>query len=750
MQFQDPKKEPEQTQSISNAIPSVFTDPILLGLTVLSKWWIILIAVLITVTAGLVHLNYATAKYRGKARVEIIMETRASTRNLSQYDKQERRIQRHALILSSNKLHNEVKSNLSEKWGSKLTDEERSVSFKWDSIRESRDSMLDLIVDSVDPLYAEDYLNEMITVYRVQRAEELEEVNLYATSGLQHEEERMRLELAAGEQELREFENGNNVTLARERERADAQMLNQLVAQLKSLKMKRTVLESQFGDMVDQDSLTIREALSLTRDTVSYGKSNSQNTASNSRNNAQQNQGVARQVLSAEKSINDEQSNQAIVDWESQQETLAGMKLQFTEMQSLFRPEHPEMARLKAEIEHLEGQLNSQAEIALKRFTAYFDALVLQEKGLERAISDWKNDQIVSVQLLNQHNQLLTKVELLKKKYDIVYQRLLENSEEGDLFFMRIIEPAFCNTIPFSPNRSKILMASIGAGVALGLGLIVLLELIRPQKLNFEYVENTFHIPFFTGIPEWEQIYKKSKFDPKRDKFICSQTKNSSATETYRAIRAKIEMQFNHGEPFVLAVTSFKSSDGKTFNCGNVALPFSWNEKKVLLVDGDLRKSSLTHHFFGERLEKGLSTWLNDNESSVGDLIVDIPDTNLKLLPGGAFDDKTPELLTEPVARRLFKRLKEEFDVIIVDTAPATMVVETAHLCRAADGTMFIAHEKSNKHEIKQLIRELSNVRVIGFCINHVMKSSGNVLDRYRSTQYGYGYGNGNYKYGYK
>ena len=730
-----------QAQPTTTGGNSILGDPIALVLLCLEKWWVFVLTLLLSTGLGLTYLYFAAPEYRAKTRIEIIRDSRVVTRQLSDYDRIESSINRHVLLLQSKKLHYLVKSQLQEKWGDLLTEEQQIIKLEHQLIRESRGTMVDLMIDSTNPDYGQDYLNLLLEKYQELRLEETSEVNSYALSGLKLEEERVLEELDQAKLDLQKFEAENRVSLAQQREQADSKMLGQLVSKLKNLKMEKSLVESQFEGLLGKDAATIREALLLTRETMSL------QTDSLSSDSNTSTQAITGQWMNADSNTSvsrDETDTQSIIEWERQLESLASLEEEFEQSLKVFKPSHPKMVEMKSSIDILRNSLEDKAEISIKRFQAYYDALVMQEAGLEKAISEWENEQSISVQLVNRYNQLNSQVQFLERKYQNVYARILENSSGNDLFFVRIIEPT-STSYPKSvkPDPIKIMIVAVVGGLALGAGFVVLFVLMKPKTLDFDEIEQEYHIPYFTGIPQWDLVIPKKHFDPSRDKLVVSQDRNKTATETYRAIRSKINIQYKEKNSWVMTVTSTRKGDGKTFNCANLAQLFSWDSVKVALLDADFRKGSLTRHLIGENPEKGLAEWFINQECDLEQLAIKKEDYGFDLYPAGVFQDTLPELVNERSARRLYKTLKEKYDVIIVDTAPATMVVETPTLCQASDGTMIIAAEKTPKNDFRYLIRELHNVRIIGFCINHLSPPKKSVMSNYS------GYGGKYHHYGY-
>ncbi len=723
---------------------SLFSNPLVLLFIILERWWLIALCVLLTGAGGAAFIAYTKPIYRATTRIEIMADQRMAVRGATSFhDRLERSIARHILKMKSKRLHQEVRQFLRPDWEAKLTIDVFYTEYYFETVRGSGGTMLDVIVDAVDKQYAREYLDYMIEVYDEIRYEELEEINNNALKGLRIEEEHVAQELDKAKNELYAFENENQVLLAAKRQEMDNAFINQLFARQKSIVMERTLLDSQYEDILNADVVTIREALDMTRQTQQRSTviMAPLTDTEDSTDPASGNWISGGQAVSA-----DTRDATAQVEWEQKEEQLSQLEKEYEQWLDVRNEGHPEMQKLRDQIEGLKNELVKKAEIALKRFQARYKALQMQEDGIEKVIESWKNQQALSITQQNRYRQLRSTVAHLQKKYDIVYTRLLENANTSDIFYVRVIEEP--NILPnaVKPDRVKILAAAIVAGLGIGCGLILLIEYLRPETLSAEFIERSYHVPYLRGIPEWDDLLKPEEFNDERDKFVLKRGKNQAASETYRALRAKIASQFGDAPQFTLAVSSSKRGDGKTFNCLNLALTYVWDGKRVLLMDGDFRRSSLTQKLLDQRPEEGWTGWFHDNEIDVRERIIEYQGTGLHILPAGKYDDSIPERVKEESIRALLSNLHNHYDIIIIDTAPVTMVVETIELCRAVDGVMIMADQKTHKHDFRYMMRELQGVRIIGFCINKVK------LAKKRGYGYGYGYGYGgsyeHYQYG--
>ncbi|WOO41420.1 GumC family protein [Rubellicoccus peritrichatus] len=689
----------------------------------LNNWWIIAICVAITGISAVAYLFWVKPIYRATARVEIFRESRIDTRTkISYYEHLERTLQRQSLLMRSDDLHKELRNKLSEKWSPIVGNKNIAPAFGINEVRESRGTMVDIDVDSINPQYALAYLESMLTSYKAFREQELREVNDNAVTGLRSEEQRVLQDLEEAKTELEEFENDNQVLMVQEREQMDAAFLNQLMARLKAIRMERTILENQHEEILNADAVTIREALEMTRQTqqrssVTSVPSNSSKTNNSANDSSSSNWVNAESVVAA-----DSGDIAAVIDWEQQEEQLADMENAYKQKLEVFLPTHPEMIAMKAKIDGLTLNLQRKADVALKRFHARFQALKMQEEGIEEALSDFNQEHSLSAERRNRYHQLKSRVSHLQKKYNLVYSRLLENSSTPDSFFMRVIKPAHVIGKPISPQKAKILIVALGFGFALGGGIILLRVLLKPEELRVDILEADLHIPCVATIPNWEEVLKPANYNPEFDIFVVKRGVNQAATEIYRGFRHKLDSFSSKREKVCLAVTSPKRGDGKTFNTLNLAVPYAWDGRKVLVIDGDFRRARLTNVVLGERPEKGFTDCLLNPSIKPIDRVQPIANSGIDILPAGKFDETVPEKTKTQLMQSFIAELHQHYDIILIDTAPVNIIVETVQICRAVDGVILFSDANGSRVELRHAMRDLQGIKILGFCLNGVTR----------------------------
>lgn len=202
--------------------------------------------------------------------------------------------------------------------------------------------------------------------------------------------------------------------------------------------------------------------------------------------------------------------------------------------------------------------------------------------------------------------------------------------------------------------------------------------------------------------------------------FIVEKEPKSIAAESYRTLRTNIQYSSFDKEYKTIVVTSSEQGEGKSTTAGNLALSMAQGEKKVILIDCDLRKPSLHKKFQISNLV-GLSDVIvgkSDLASAVHRY-----NKNLVILPSGKIPPNPSEMLSSKTMTKLLETLKEGFDYIIIDTPPVQAVTDSQILSVKADGTILVVKsERTKKESVQNAIDLLKkvNANIIGTVLNGI------------------------------
>lgn len=209
---------------------------------------------------------------------------------------------------------------------------------------------------------------------------------------------------------------------------------------------------------------------------------------------------------------------------------------------------------------------------------------------------------------------------------------------------------------------------------------------------------------------------------------IVANNPKSVISEQFRTIRTNVQFSMVDEELRTLVVTSAAPSAGKSTVAANLASTFASKEKRVLLVDTDLRKPTV-HKLFKLRNTVGVTSLLANPDVALQEAVVPTAVDGLFVLPSGPVPPNPSELLGSKRMDALLEEMKKHFDLIVFDTPPLIAVTDAQVMASKVDGTLFVIHTGVGKKEealkAKELL-ELVGANVLGAVLNHVPQTEDN------------------------
>ena len=211
--------------------------------------------------------------------------------------------------------------------------------------------------------------------------------------------------------------------------------------------------------------------------------------------------------------------------------------------------------------------------------------------------------------------------------------------------------------------------------------------------------------------------------------------------EAYKSLRTNLEFLSASSGCKVILITSSVPEEGKSNVAINLATTMAAGGKKVVLVDGDLRKGSLSRYLHLNRNRPGISNVVA-NQCTLADALVRFKNVQFTLLPVGPLPPNPSEMLATPAVEALFKGLREYYDYVIVDTPPVSVVTDAAVMCRFADGVILVVRPGVTTTQGAQLSKknlEAVHAHILGVVLNgYDAKRAGHKDGYYYSYSYDY------------
>lgn len=385
-------------------------------------------------------------------------------------------------------------------------------------------------------------------------------------------------------------------------------------------------------------------------------------------------------------------------------------------------PENPSVIKLNQQI----ASLKANVKASLLRIQSN---LTIQKNDLKQS-EGVLNTKIGKIPVQEHQFRIIARQQKVKEE---LYLYLLQKREETAISLAatepnaRVIDAGKAEEIAVSPKKKMVYLAAFLLGLLIPFVIIYVIDLLDTKIKSRLDLEGKTMIPFIGDVPT---------SDSPSD-IIKSESRTSSA-EALRIIRTNLEFilsKADENKAKTIFLTSTFPKEGKTFVSANLAGTFALSGKKVLLIGMDIRNPRLDEYF--ALPERGFTNYLSSKDLKLDDLIVKQDDfENFYILPAGVIPPNPAELLMSNKVDDLFKTLKAQYDYIIVDTAPVSLVTDTLLIAKHADCFIYVARANFLEKRMLNIPNELyKGNKLPNMCL---------LLNDTDSTKgYGYGYGYG-------
>lgn len=279
------------------------------------------------------------------------------------------------------------------------------------------------------------------------------------------------------------------------------------------------------------------------------------------------------------------------------------------------------------------------------------------------------------------------------KVYSFLSEKKLEAqiSRAGILPGATIIELAQPNFNPVSPNEHNIHRTATILGLAIGLGLIILIRILNPYIYDKETIESLTSIPILGVIRKFPYALDESS-----EQILAISKPKSIFAESVRSVRTNLSFLSSEKASKVICITSEVAGEGKSFVAVNLSSTLSLIDKKVILIGADLRRSRL-HKTFHVANDIGLTNYLA-HQTEIDDIIHHSEQENLDFIVSGPVPPNPSELLHSKRMNVLIETLKTMYDIVMIDTAPIGLVSDAIPLIRISDINVFVIRSGKSKY----------------------------------------------------
>ena len=427
----------------------------------------------------------------------------------------------------------------------------------------------------------------------------------------------------------------------------------------------------------------------------------------------------------------------------------ADLKSQLAQATSEYGPQYPAVIQLGNQLAQVEKSLQKEIADIQERFHTDYQVSAGTEKQMRAAFDQQKQMAYDMSEGLDQYGILKREVESNNDLYDDLQKKL---NEAGVLASLKaatvdVIDLATLPTKPIEPDIPLVLVLSIIFGLGAGVGLAFAAESLDNLIRSTEEFESLTTIPLFGIIPHvnierTKRTGQEGATDAKASQnasIVSLQRPNSQPAEAFRALRTALQLASADTPPKTVLIASAVPEDGKTTVSTNLAAVFSQRPERVLLVDSDLRRGTISN-----RLNILKNFGLSGSLTGVGNwrnAVVALPQVpNLFVLQSGFRPPNPAELLGSTQMRKLLEEWSAEFDRVIIDSPPILLVTDAVLIAQWIDVVLLVSRigvtPRAGFRRAAELL-QTGEAKMVGMVVNDIGTS-----DHY----YGYGYGYGSNK----
>lgn len=342
-------------------------------------------------------------------------------------------------------------------------------------------------------------------------------------------------------------------------------------------------------------------------------------------------------------------------------------------------------------------KLDAQLVASRNAICSSLDNVVISLETQIKNLQNYSRKTTSNIQANPTQARNLLSVERQQKVKESLYLYLLQKREENELnkaftaYNTRIVSTPHGKKIPVEPVSRNIFLIAFAVGLMLPAVVLYVTESMNTRVRNRKEVEEAVSVPFLAEIPE---MSPKRHFWEKKPKHLVHPVmvedgNRNVINEAFRILRTNLEFVTDSSKnENVFCTTSYNPGNGKTFITLNMAVSLAIKGKKVLLVDGDMRHTSMSKAFDSPGI--GLSGYLAGKVDDVNAIIKHDTEKGVDVIPTGAIPPNPTELLYGPRLKQLLDILRERYDYIFIDCPPSDIVADTSIITKLADRTIFV------------------------------------------------------------
>ena len=405
---------------------------------------------------------------------------------------------------------------------------------------------------------------------------------------------------------------------------------------------------------------------------------------------------------------------------------------QQAQLSTTFGPRHPKMLDLESQLRNIDAKIGDEVKRVVETVANDVSVAAAQVHSLQSSLANLEGQSTVQSKARIGLTELQARSSSAHQLYEAFLGKFKETQGQESIQTpdARVISKAIQPTTPAVPDKTRALLLALFGGLALGLGIAYAMERIDNGFRTAGLIEQRLGVPVLTTLPELTDLQKTG--GDAADRVIDKPL--SAFAEAMRGLQMSLALSNVDKKPKTILITSSVPDEGKTTVALSLARIMARTDKKVLLIDGDLRRPSVGKLLGITREKSGLIEILAGDVSFKECLGKD-PRSNVDILTASHVHAHSSDLLASEAMERLIAAVKAEYDAVVIDSAPLLPVNDTKVLAQLVDTVVFVVRwERTARDAVTQAARALAGIKA---------PVSGVVLtraDQHRYRHYSYGY----------
>jgi len=648
----------------------------------LSKAWVVILFVILSLDVAIAYLIWAPKIYESRAVIEVAQET-PKVNNIQDFNADPDRAPEvlktiEQALLSQTLLLQVVRANGLEKDpsfappkkdGSAYLDTELVALFQSKvNVKVRRATrLIDVIVGDTDPKRAQQLAESMVKEFVSQSFERTLGLSDTASDYLHQEADRLKAKLQDAEQAVQKYREDHNAVSLEDKQNIIVEKLKALNLQVTEAKSERLKLEADVATIKQGKAKTPEDLLMLPS--------------------------VAALPV------------------------VAGLRQELADRESKYKAE----GQLKGLQQSLNRTLVNVGNMVVKSYEAAKNT----EAKLAAALQEQEQAALELNKIAIPYNALVREVETDRALYESVLTRLKVTNVAKGIWEnnIRVVETSFVAVKPAKPRKLLILALALLGGSVVGCGLVVGTDMADHSIRSVDHVENISRLPVLTSVPE----SKRKNLDKES---VLTSDPASYEAEAFRSLRTAISFLGSEKDRKTVLFTSANPAEGKSYCSLNYAVALAHQGLRTLLIDADLRRPNLSKVILADTKVAGLTDCLT-RRANIVDCCKPTCIENLFILPAGARASKPAELLASCDFAGMLKDALLHFDRIVLDSAPVNAVSDSQLIAKDVQSVCFVV--RAIKTPVRAVVRACSLLaqtgsRPDGIVLNRIPRRS---RDRY-------------------